>query len=192
MPETGIIHSDQRFITALLHNDDLTVKEIYEKFSGKVKYYVLDNQGSLADAADIFQEALIDIYRQAKEKALKLTCPFESFLLLVCKRKWLNVLKKRGRSRVTNTVEDVSEIGEDMMAKAEDLALQDERVSIFMAMFEKLGEKCREIIRLSLSGQPQEEMAASLNVSYGYLRKKKSECMAELIKSIKQQQSIHE
>src|SRR5438105_2613209 len=114
MIETSkVIHTDQRFINGLLQNDTLTVKEIYERFSGKVKSYILQNNGSEDDAADIFQESLIDIYHQAKSRSLQLSCPFEPFLLLVCRRKWLNELKKRGRHKVTNDTEGLSIIGED-------------------------------------------------------------------------------
>jgi RNA polymerase sigma factor (sigma-70 family) len=184
----SILHADQRFVIGLLQNNTAVVKEIYERFAGKLKNYILQNNGSEDDAADIFQESLIDIYQQARRKALQLTCPFEAFLLLVCKRKWLNELKKRGQREVTKEPENLSDTGEDAFVLAEQLQLQEEKAKLFMAMFEKLGEKCREIIRLCLSGQPQEEVAATLGVSYGYLRKKKSECMATLIKSIQSQQ----
>lgn len=185
---TKIIHTDQRFVTALLHNNAATVKEIYERFSPKVKHYILQNNGTEDDAADIFQEALIDIYRQAKEKSLQLTCPFEAFILLICKRKWLNELKKRKLKMVTNDSEELSNAGEDVFALAEQMQIQEGKAKLFISMFEKLGEKCREIIRWCLSGKPQEEIAAAMGVSYGYLRKKKSECMATLIQSIKSQQ----
>jgi RNA polymerase sigma factor (sigma-70 family) len=188
MAEPGrIIHTDQRYVTGLLQNDAAVVREIYERFSGKVKHYILQNNGLEDDAADVFQEALIDIYQQAQHKGLQLTCPFEAFILLICKRKWLNELKKRGTRRVTNDTDGLSDIGEDSFALAEQLQLQDDKAKLFIAMFQKLGEKCREIITLCLSRKPQEEIAASLGVTYAYLRKKKSECMATLIKSIQSQ-----
>lgn len=184
-----IIHADQRFVNALLHNDALLVKEIYNRFAAKVKTYIIQNNGSEDDAADIFQESLIDIYQQAQYKGLQLTCPFEPFLLLVCKRKWLNELKKRGRQGVTKSTEDLSEIGEDVFAIAEQMQLQDDKAKLFMSMFEKLGERCREIISKCLGNKPQEEVAEELGVSYAYLRKKKSECTAELVKMIKIKQA---
>ena len=187
---TKTTHIDQRYPDGLLQNDTVIVKEIYERFSAKVKHYVVQNNGSEDDAADIFQEALIDIYQQARHKALQLTCPFEAFLLLICKRKWLNELKKRGQHRVTSEPEQLSNTGEDVFALADQLQLQEDKARLFVAMFEKLGGRCREIIRWCLSGKPQEEIAAALDVSYGYLRKKKSECMADLIKLIQSQQQI--
>ena len=190
MDAAKIIHTDQRFITGLLQNDTVLVREIYDRFAGKVKNYIVKNSGSEDDAADIFQETLIDIYQQAQQKGLQLTCPFEAFLLLLCKRKWLNELKKRGRQGVTKDPGDVYNLGEDVFALAEQLQIQEDKASLFLAMFQQLGERCREIINKCLGSKQQEEVAAELGVSYAYLRKKKSECTAELIKLIKNKQHL--
>ena len=184
-----IIHTDQRFVTGLLHNDTGLIKEIYRHFAAKVKNYVIKNNGSEDDAADIFQESLIDIYQQARYKFLQLTCPFEPFLLLICKRKWLNELKKRSRQGVTKDPEDLYNIGEDVFALAEQMQIQDDKAKLFIAMFEMLGEKCREIIQKCLGNKPQKQVASELGVTYAYLRKKKSECTSELIKLIHSKQS---
>lgn len=177
-------HPDQRYVTALLHNDAAVINEIYKLCARQVKSYVCFNNGSADDASDIFQEALIDIYHQAKNKNLQLTCPFNAFLFMVCKRKWLNELKKRAQLPVTNNPDDVLHTGEDAFALADELELQNERSARFMAAFEKLGERCRDVIRLSMLGDAQEKVAEQLGVTYGYLRKKKSECMAALIKMV--------
>jgi len=183
------IHPDQKYLEGLLHNDAPVVQEIYRRFAPAIKYYILKNQGSEDDAADIFQESLIDIYHQVKFKQLQLTCPFEPFFLLVCKRKWLNELKKKGRSPVTNSRDDLSGIGEDAFAAAEQVEKEEAKASLFLQQFERLGEKCREILRRSMSGEAQEKMAEALGVTYGYLRKKKSECMATLLSYIQAQKT---
>ncbi len=182
---TTVIHTDQRYIQALLENDTLAVREIYSRYAGKVRAYILANSGSEDDAADIFQESLIDIYNQAKNKGLQLTCPFEPFLIIVCKRKWLNELKKRGRQPVTKEVDDVS-IGEDVFAMAEQLKQNNEKMQLFLQCFEKMGATCKEIIKRCMGGEDQEKIAEQLKVTYGYLRKKKSECMASLTQMIRQ------
>jgi len=193
MAETPIIHTDQRYITGLLQNDSALVREIYSRFSGKIRSYVTQNSGSEDDAADIFQESLIDIYQQASRKSFQLSCPFEPFLLLVCKRKWLNELKKRGRQGVTKDLDAVYVPGEDVFALADQMQAQEEKTNLFKTMFAQLGERCREIISKCLGEQPQDKVAAELGVSYAYLRKKKSECMATLINLIKNKQgSAHE
>jgi len=178
------IHADQRYLIGLVNNDTSLINDIYKKCSGKVKSYILFNNGTAMDAADIFQEALVDVYHQAKYRKFQLSCPLESFLLLVCKRKWLNELKKRALVPVTKSDDDLLYIGEDTFEQAELLEEQREQSAVFLSAFEKLGERCQEIIKWSMKGEAQEKVAETLGVTYGYLRKKKSECMASLIKMV--------
>lgn len=182
---TGVTHTDQRYVQALLDNDTRLVREIYQKYSGNISRYIVANSGTADDAADIFQEALIDIYNQAKYKGLQLSCPFEPYVLLICKRKWLNQLRKKGREPVTKDIDDVS-IGEDVFALAEQMQQSDSKMQVFLECFRTMGSSCKEIIRKCLSGEDQEKIAEQLKVTYGYLRKKKSECMATLTKLIHQ------
>lgn len=162
----------------------MTINEIYKRCAGKIKSWIIFNHGSEDDAADIFQEALMDVYRQAKYKSLELTCPFEPYILLICKRKWLNEIKKRSILPVTNHEEDLLHIGEDAFANADELEKQQAQSQLFYEAFERLGERCKEIISWSMKGEAQEKVAEALGVTYGYLRKKKSECMAALIKMV--------
>ncbi|ATL45827.1 RNA polymerase subunit sigma-70 [Chitinophaga caeni] len=181
-----VIHADQRYVEGLLQNDTEIIQEIYNEFSQKVKSYILQNNGTIDDAADIFQEALIDIYNQGKYKHLQLTCPFEPYILLICKRKWMNELKKKGRKGVTIDIDEQYNIGEDAFQQAEQTWLDAQKNLLFKAMFQKLGARCKEILTLSMGPKTQEEIASDLGVTYGYLRKKKSTCMAELIAAVKE------
>lgn len=185
------IHEDQYYLDGLVANNSAVVEKIYSKFSGKVKRYILNNNGTEDDAGDIFQESLIDVYNQAKYKSLQLSCPFEPFFLLVCKRKWLNQLKKKAIIPVTNNDDDLLTLSEDVFKQADELAEQQEQEKLYLKMFEKLSERCREIITLALSDEHQEKIALTLGVTYGYLRKKKSECISSLIQMIKAEKIKH-
>ncbi|MBE9602119.1 RNA polymerase sigma factor [Pedobacter sp. MC2016-24] len=177
-------HADQRYIIGLVNNDTAVINEIYTRCAGKIKSWIVFNNGTADDAADVFQEALMDVYRQGKYKSLELSCPFEPFLLLICKRKWLNEIKKKSILPVTNQEEDLLHIGEDTFAHADELENQAQQSKIFLEAFGKLGERCKEIITWSMKGEAQEKVAEALGVTYGYLRKKKSECMASLMKMV--------
>lgn len=180
------IHEDQKYIIALMENNDIVISEIYKRFSSKIKYWIMKNNGSVADAGDVFQEAIITIYHQAIEKDFKLTCPFEAYLWAVVKRMWFKELKKRGRKGVTMDLDDVYNIGTSNIQEMEEALAQEEKENKVMKLFETLGESCRKIIKMCLKkGRSQEEIATELGISYGYLRKKKSECMAKLIQKAK-------
>ncbi|MCX6317844.1 MAG: sigma-70 family RNA polymerase sigma factor [Bacteroidetes bacterium] len=179
------MHPDQRYITALLTNDRQLIEDIYKKYSGKIRWMILQNNGDETDAADIFQESLAAIYQKAVKQDFILTCPFESFLYLVCKNKWINELNKRKTRNVTFTEDAGYSIGEDSIQQAALVLQQEERKNLLEQKLEELGEGCRKLLQLSWSGKAMDEVASLLNVTYGYVRKKKSECMAKLINLVK-------
>ena len=178
-------HSDQFYIEGLLQNDSAVIQSIYKKFAPKVKNYIRTNSGDDDAAADVIQEVLITIYNQAKTKGLQLTCPFDAYFFLLCKRRWLNELKKSSNKGVTikDDTLSISESVHELVLQAEAF---DEKQSLFDEMFQKLGEKCQEVLKLSFVLKTMEEVAQRLNVTYGYLRKKKSLCTGQLTEMIQQ------
>lgn len=178
-------HADQYLIEGLLQNNSAVIQAIYKKFAPKVIHYIKANNGDVDHAQDVIQEVLMAIYNQAKTKDLRLTCPFEAYFFLLCKRKWLNELKKPSHKQVTiqdNTL-STDESVTQMVLMTEDF---DERQALFDQMFQKLGEKCQELLKLSFVTKSLDEVAAKLNVTYAYVRKKKSLCTGQLTELIQQ------
>jgi RNA polymerase sigma factor (sigma-70 family) len=180
-----ILHQDQIYIDGLLNNNSSIIESIYKKFAPKVTYYIKMNSGSADEAQDVIQEVLITIYNQAKTKGLELTCPFDAYFFLLCKRKWLNELKKSSNKEVTIKDENVS-IDKDVEKLTIETEEQDEKQSLFDEMFQKLGEKCQEVLKLSFVTKTMEEVANKMNVTYAYVRKKKSICTGQLTELIQQ------
>lgn len=179
------VHQDQQYINALVNNDTLLLKQLYDKYSGKIKNMVLKNNGTEADAADIFQDALLDIFQRAKDKGFVLTCPLDAYLYLVCKNKWINKLNKKASSGVTFTDTEGYNHTEDVFNNAAILQNQHERTILLAQKFKELGEGCRELLELSWTGISMMEVAEKLQNSYSYIKKKKSECMGKLIALVK-------
>ncbi|GAB5398645.1 MAG: hypothetical protein Aureis2KO_02300 [Aureisphaera sp.] len=180
MGQNGV-HNDQKYIDALLHNDSKRIQEIYTKFAPKVVGYVKQNSGDEAAAKDLIQEVLLIIYDQAKTKNLKLTCPFDAYFFMICKRKWLTRLKKNSKEQVTNDpyAGFSSETLEEQVSETEQY---DTKMQLFKELFQKLGDTCKEILQLSFGSFSMEEIATQLNISYAYARKKKSLCIGQLTK----------
>ncbi|MHC0439804.1 MULTISPECIES: RNA polymerase sigma factor [Flavobacterium] len=184
------IHHDQMYIDGLAANDSVIIESIYKKFVPKVVFFVLNNSGDRDQAQDIVQEVMILLYNQAKAGTLKLTCPFDAYFFLLCKRKWLNEFKKISNKGVT-IHEDVVSINEsalELIAQTEEF---DEKQQLFDTMFQKLGDKCQELLKLSFSVKSMEEVAEKLNVTYGYVRKKKSLCIGQLTQWIQEAKNFN-
>lgn len=179
------MHIDQKYIHFLLHHDQRGIQQIYSQYGSKVVGLICNNNGTEDDGYDILQESLVDIYHMAKDRDFQLTTSFQSFLLLVSKRKWLNELKKRQRQGVTNAEDYVFDIEDDSVGELEAHFELVEKENLVMEVLSTLGERCQEIIRRCMGAKNQEQIATSLGVSYAYLRKKKSECMASLGEKLK-------
>lgn len=179
------LHPDQVYIDGLVQNNSSIIQSIYKKFVPKVKNYIRTNSGDDDQAQDVIQEVLITIYNQAKTNGLQLTCPFDAYFFLLCKRRWLNELKKSSNKEVTLMDDNVS-TDEPVQEMAFQTETFDEKQSLFDEMFQKLGEKCQEVLKLSFVTKTMEEVAEKLNVTYGYVRKKKSLCTGQLTEMIQQ------
>ena len=183
------IHPDQMFIEGIANNDSAVIQTIYKKFVPKVIFYIMNNSGDKAQAQDVVQEVLILLFNQAKANTLQLTCPFDAYFFLLCKRKWLNELKKTSNKGVTID-EDAASINESAHELVEQAETFDEKQQLFDAMFLKLGDKCQELLKLSFAIKSMEEVAIKLNVTYGYVRKKKSLCIGQLTQWIQESKNF--
>ncbi len=178
------MHKDHKYIKALLNNDSRILGELYRKFTPKIIAYVKKNSGDETQANDLIQDVLVTIFHQAKDKGFILTCPFDAYFFLLCKRKWLNLLKKKSINKVT-IEDDYLSISDKQEEQANDTERYEMQNSLFETKFQELGKKCKELLKMSFTIKSMEKVAEALNISYGYARKKKSQCMGQLTKLIK-------
>ncbi|WP_375578383.1 sigma-70 family RNA polymerase sigma factor [Marivirga tractuosa] len=177
-------HPDQFYIEGIKQNDSKIIREIYDRFSEKVIHFICKNSGNESQAADIIQEVLITIFKQAKNSDLTLICPFDAYFFLLCKRKWLNELKKNSRTQVTSGSEHLS-IVDNASEAAEETILLSEKESLFNEMFQKLSDACKDLLKASFKINNMEEVAKNLDISYAYARKKKSLCIGKLTELVR-------
>jgi RNA polymerase sigma factor (sigma-70 family) len=177
-------HADHKYIEALVNNDTRVLNELYQKYSGKIVSFILKNNGDYDDAQDVIQETLITIFNQAKERDFVLTCPFDAYFYLLCKRKWLNKLNKKGIDKVT-IIDEITSISDEQEIIANETIIFEQKSALMLEKLKELGGKCKELIEMTFKIKKMEEVAEKLGVSYGYARKKKSECLGKLTKMIK-------
>ncbi|MFB9055952.1 RNA polymerase sigma factor [Mariniflexile ostreae] len=179
------IHDDQKYIDGLLQNNSFVIQSIYDRFVPKVVNYVKQNSGSTDEAQDVVQETLITIYHQALEKKLELTCPFDAYFFLLCKRRWLNELKKSSKKEVTIN-EAILSIDDEAQELAFETSVFGEKHALFTEMFHELGTACKDLLTATFKIKSMEEVAKSLGITYAYARKKKSLCIGKLTELVQE------
>ena len=130
--------NDKEIIEHLQHNKYAeAVKGLYNILPF-VKKYIKDNSGTTDDAEDIFQDALVILYKKIQERNFVLTVPLKNYLLAIIKNCWLQQLRKRKKMPAGATPEDIAIIETD------------EEPGFILAQnaFDLLGEKCRQLLIL--------------------------------------------
>lgn len=189
-------HPDQQYIKALVDGDDKKIDEIYSQLSSIVTSYVLNNSGTVDHAEDVFQEAIIDLFRKGQNGFI-LTCPFKPYFLAMCRYKWLDQIKG-DKTRVTKELDSImvtnlkKEGYSYIMEDVQDAFEKELTHSIYRKHFALLSQTCQDIIGMSLlvnetTNKPNtlKEIAAELGLNYSYVRREKNNCINKLIASIK-------
>lgn len=177
-----INYPDHIIIEGVRRNDRTILKYIYEEFYSTVRYFIIKNHGTDADAQDIFQEAVIAIFDRARNGEIKLECTFKTYIYSICRNMWLQNLD---RTRPTTEYEDIEEI----TALEEEQEYYDDetwkRKMIYQRHFTELSNRCRAIIMMYLERVPFEKITRIMGYrSPQYARKRKYECMRTLYQRI--------
>jgi RNA polymerase sigma factor (sigma-70 family) len=158
----GITEQDKLLLEGLAADDRGSIEAIYRAYYSMVQSFVLNNNGTVADARDIFQESMIVLYEKANQPGFTLHCQLRTYLYSVCKRLWLKRLQQM--QRYGGQVEN----WEDTVPVEEDLEVHEQRDAQFGMMetaLGKVGEPCKSLLEAYyLQKKPMLEIAAQ----FGY------------------------
>lgn len=155
---------------------------MYNKLLPTFKSHVQKNSGTEQDAKDLFQEALIVLYRKVYDPAFHLSSTVETFIFAVGKKKWLYELRKRKKN-----VSIMEAIDESNNYDINEILHEKEKIELYLKHFKNLTEGCGNILTLAFKGMKMKNIANELNFgSEGYARKRKHECQEKLINLIKE------
>jgi len=181
-----IDYSNLDLLNGIRRNDTIVLQYIYKNFYSKINFFIKKNSGDDDDANDIFQEAIIIIFRKLKANELVLDCTFETYLYSVCRFLWLKQLDKRKIEK--EKIKDNHEYHEDLYDDGlERVADMNERYRLYQKHFINLGKDCQKILQLYFDKVPLKNIAQIMGFkSEKYAKKRKFKCKEYLIKSIKQ------
>jgi RNA polymerase sigma factor (sigma-70 family) len=135
--------SEQALLQGLAKDDAKAIETIYKNNFTMVQSFVLNNNGTYDDARDIFQEAMIVLYENAKSESFVLTCQIKTYVYSICRRLWLKRLQHI--SRFSTQVESL----EETVPVEEDIEEQERRNADFAIMERALGglgEPCKGLL----------------------------------------------
>ncbi len=182
-----IVYSDEQILKGVLRHDNLILQYVYKQYYYKINYFVRKNHGSSDDASDVFQEAIIIIYRKLKENDLVFQkSSFAGYLFSVCRFMWLKQLEKRRieREKLQETLPFQEYLYDENLVELVD---KNERYGLYQKHFATLSPDCQKLMQLFFEKVPLREIAKIMGYkSEKYAKTRKYKCKEILIKRIKQ------
>lgn len=123
-------------------DDSKAIFLLYEYFP-TIEKYVVQNNGNASDAQDVFQEALLILYKKLFNPDFEFTAKPESFLFGICKNLWFGELKKR-KLNIGNIDDGDDYFKEELKNHRE----EEEKYAILDSTLSKLGKNCIQILEL--------------------------------------------
>jgi len=164
------------------------VKYLAKEFLPVITYFISKNSGNDEDAKDVFQDALFIIIEKIHSNDFELQGALSTYLFAICKHLWLIELDRQKAAKnyqlryiVDSKEIDSSESGDSVFYE-----------NIFRQCFNAMDEISQKILKMYWMEISPAEIAEKLGYSYGYVRKKKSECMKELKNRIMEHPDFNE
>ena len=169
-------YTDQEIVQGLKSGESFAVKYLAKEFLPVISYFMSKNSGNEEDAKDVFQDALFIIIEKINNNDFNLQGALSTYLFAICKHLWLIELDKQKAAKnyqlrhLVDSMEiDTSEFGDSVFYE-----------NVFRQCFNAMDEVSQKILKMYWMEISPTEIAEKLGYSYGYVRKKKSECMKEL------------
>jgi len=173
---------DTDYIKGIAENDYVVLQQIYKESLPQVAQYVKRNSGTFDDAKDIFQEAILIVFRKVRENTLKLTTSLHVYLFSVCRNLWLRKLKRKGNKKEV-AIDNAKELVFDEDLDAD--FIKSRKWKLFNTKFKMLAEECRKVLQMLFDGFSGKEIASKMGYTEDYAKRKKYKCkngLADLIK----------
>jgi RNA polymerase sigma factor (sigma-70 family) len=178
-----IFYTDDAIIDGLKKRDSGIIRYIYKEYYPTIKFLITTNSGTETDAEDVFQDALVVLFKKIAREDLILTSSFKTFLYSICRNLWLQRLDRRVFSNEFLEIEDLSELQDNLYLEQPEE--EHEKYRLFQQHFLKLGEDCQKILHLFLSKTSLKEIAEIMGFkTEKYAKTRKFMCKEKLKNSI--------
>lgn len=149
---------DEKILAGIQQNEAAAFKILYKFYYPVVSSFVLKNNGSEADAEDVFQETMIVLLRKVPKDDFELTSSLKTYIFSIASNIWLKRL--RDVSRQTNVL--IDEVAEEQSAKDVE-AIEAEKQNLLHKALAAITNHCLTLIyHVFYTDKKREEIMAEM------------------------------
>ncbi len=177
-------YSDQEIIDGIRQRNNKVIAYVYQKCYPTISHLIHSNTGNAEDVQDVFQDALMILYKKLKEVDFNLYCTFNTYIYSICKRLWLKKLQTRQKEEIAlkDIAHSVALSENDLISIYDD---EEEKRRRYQKHFLSLKEECQMLLRLFLKQVSLKEIAEIMGFSTEkYAKLRKFLCKEELKRRI--------
>ena len=180
--------SENQFVAGILENNFQVLEKIYAEHLPAVVSLVKSQKGTTEDARDVFQEAIVVIYKKASEPDFELTTAFGGYLFSVCRYIWWRQAKKKHRTEVALEHDERYTVEDNL----ETYLVESEKRKLFRQKLAEMGQECRQVLQLFFTGVPLKDIAREMGYTDDYIKKKSKNCKDKLAMLVKNDRRYQE
>jgi RNA polymerase sigma factor (sigma-70 family) len=176
-------YTDEAILDGLKKRDSGIIRYVYKEYYPTIKFLITTNSGTETDAEDVFQDALVVLFKKIAREDLILTSSFKTFLYSICRNLWLQRLDRRVFSNEFLEMEDLSELQENLYLEQPEE--EQDKYRLFQQHFLRLSEDCKKILQLFLAKTSLKEIAEIMGFkTEKYAKTRKFMCKEKLKNAI--------
>jgi RNA polymerase sigma factor (sigma-70 family) len=176
-------YTDEAILEGLEKQDREIIRYIYKEYYPSIKFLIITNSGNEIDAEDVFQDAMVIIYRKIIEGKMILTSSFKTFLYSICRNLWLQRLDRKLFSYEFMENENLTDMQDSVSYEMREV--ENEKYRLFQQHFLRLSEDCKKILRLFMNKVPLREIAEIMGFkTEKYAKTRKFMCKEKLKNAI--------
>ncbi len=171
--------SCSELIDGIKSNHGPTLKLIYKNNFGKVKRYVLQNNGNASQAKDVYQEAFVAMWKNVRNEKFNLheNSTIHGYLFQIAKYKWLDHL----RSSLYKNTTFINREPEFESVEIEDEKEKNQRIKKVLEAVSQLDERCQKLLQLFyFEKKSYKEIGKILGLTEASARNAKYRCQEQL------------
>lgn len=187
-------YSDKEIVSAIqAGNADKELQFLYDTTQVKIRGYVLQNNGSLQEAQDIFQDAVVAFFKQVLAGKFDQSKSVDGFIYTIGRNLWINRAKRM--SRMVANPEQLSNRQEHAESNSYlHRQISAERAEKMDALLSRLGNRCKELLTHTIFYRMRmDEVAQRMGFSGANAAKTQNyKCKQKLIRLLNENKHLRE
>lgn len=180
---------EESTIKGLQTGDRNVIKNIYQECFGYCSSFVLNNNGDIDQARDLFQEALMVLLKNSRKTEFQLTCKVKTYLYSVMRNKWLKRIEKKSKGGLSLIIDEERD-KQFIIVQEDGIERKEEEEAKYTALangLEQIKEDCKKLLmsfyyqKIDLS-----QLAEQMGYTYQFIKVKKNRCMNALKSKVKE------